>query len=476
MSTRNLFCIVWLGLLIVAQSAWVAHARDFAGGEGTAVNPFQIASAKQLVALSADPNLWDKHFILIRDIDMASVEPNAFNPIGGTGRFVGVFDGKRHVIAHLRIAWALDTPVGLFGEIGNALASSPEGWAGHVRNLHLRDIHIRGKNLVGGLAGELGSGTIENCSVTGVVIGAEGVGGLVGWSFGEIVSCSAVVKVQGEQRVGGLVGQAWYKAIIASCGVTAEVHGTESVGGLVGDTAGAVRQCSSSGRVLGRQAVGGLIGIWPGSFYTGGIRTESSPPVGEPEKVTQCCSDCSVQGVQEVGGLIGANWGIGQTEDCYALGPVEGSEKVGGLVGLTRGCCVVRCFAAGNVKGSQYTGALIGKSEPVADANGLEKYPPCEYVAERIPESTSSQAARDAERRWRIVYRPAILSCFWDMETSTVVQPFGSGTDSEGITRLTTDQMRQLALFRNAGWDFEQVWTMREDKPYPRLRWEQIRR
>lgn len=36
--------------------------------------------------------------------------------------------------------------------------------------------------------------------------------------------------------------------------------------------------------------------------------------------------------------------------------------------------------------------------------------------------------------------------------------------------------MRSAEAFRTFGWDFENVWMIREGKEYPRLRWEGVRR
>ena len=49
------------------------YAYDFAAGTGEPNNPYQIATAEQLISIGTDPNLLDKHFVLINDIDL---DPN----------------------------------------------------------------------------------------------------------------------------------------------------------------------------------------------------------------------------------------------------------------------------------------------------------------------------------------------------------------------------------------------------------------
>jgi hypothetical protein len=204
-------------------------------------------------------------------------------------------------------------------------------------------------------------------------------------------------------------------------------------------------------------------------MFRDGVRQVSrNPEEQELSRVVQCRSDCSIQGTEEVGGLVGLAYGMGGIEDCYALGPVTGETAIGGLVGRRMGCCVVRCFAAGAVEGREDVGGLIGKSDPVEEAEGLEDYPLCQRIIERVPGMDS-----DGEPRWRLVYRPGVLACFWDREASGMDRAMGTGEDGEGVTALMTAQGSRARVFRDQGWDFEHVWTMQSGRPYPRLWWEE---
>ena len=49
-----------------------AHAQ-YSGGHGTSADPYQIATAADLIALGETPTDYDKHFILTADIDL---DPN----------------------------------------------------------------------------------------------------------------------------------------------------------------------------------------------------------------------------------------------------------------------------------------------------------------------------------------------------------------------------------------------------------------
>lgn len=444
MGLRDLWHGAWFAAVSFSLSVSVVSGDRFAGGDGTAVSPYQIASAEQLVTLGSDPNLWDKHFALTRDLDMTSVEPDTIRPIGNSEGhpFAGVFDGRGHVISHLRIVRPHATYLGLFGQVGRRFAEPSEHGAGHIRNLRLTDIHIQGDDAVGGLAGALGSGRIRNCSVTGAIAGDDTVGGLVGWADG----------------------------VIDSCSTTVQVYGTKTVGGLVADVGlgRTVLCCSTSGRVHGERRIGGLVGICSGTLMVHGMDEFSSPAEQiRVSRIVQCRSDCSVRGTEAVGGLIGFAYGLGEIQDCYALGPVAGPANVGGLVGLRTGRGLVRCFSAGRVKGDEAVGGLIGKTEPVLDADDLEDYPPCRYIVEEVQAPWRAGATY-----WRSIYRPGVLACFYDSQASGMMRPQGSGAGCEQLTPLATGQMHRVASFRDQGWDFEAVWRMPSDRPHPCLRWE----
>ncbi len=56
--------------LLLARSA---EAVEFAGGTGEPNDPYQIATAEQLMAMGQDEGLQGRHFALVADIDM---DPN----------------------------------------------------------------------------------------------------------------------------------------------------------------------------------------------------------------------------------------------------------------------------------------------------------------------------------------------------------------------------------------------------------------
>ncbi|MHC4560593.1 MAG: GLUG motif-containing protein [Planctomycetota bacterium] len=252
----------------------VPQPAKYSGGTGEPDDPYQIATAEDLMLLGETPEDYDKHFILTADIDLdpnlpgrkvfdrAVIAPDVHDDkwrFHGTA-FTGVFDGIGHTISHLTIEGS--GYLGLFGQTGSGAS---------ISNLGLEDVDINGTgNVVSGLAGDNG-GSITLCYSTGTIKGNGIVGGLVGWNGrdiiagnigGTIIACSSTGTVCGDSRVGGLVGGN-VGSIVASYS-TATVSGDSRVGGLAGynyGVGGSIATSYSTGTVSGDEDVGGLVAI-----------------------------------------------------------------------------------------------------------------------------------------------------------------------------------------------------------------------
>jgi hypothetical protein len=201
----------------------IAYAT-YSGGSGTADDPYQIATAADLIALGETPEDYDKDFILTADIDLAG---HVFDK-AVIASFTGVFDGNGHRISHLMIEGE-GLMVGLFGSSGSGA---------EVKRLGVVDVNITNSgNCVGGLLGGNG-GMVIQCYSTGATHGSAGVGGLVGLNLGIVTQCYSSTAVRGSMMgVGGLVG-VHMGVSVTQCYSTGEVHmspvGGVHVGGLIG--------------------------------------------------------------------------------------------------------------------------------------------------------------------------------------------------------------------------------------------------
>ncbi len=382
---------------------------EFAGGDGSAPNPYLVETAVQLNNVR---NHLDKHFEQIADIDLSEFSENqGWNPIGSEqSPFTGSYNGENFEINNLYLNRPGSDYQGLFGHTGDNVL---------LRNIILVAVDITGNTYVGGLVGrqgiqfESGDDWIENCRVSGSVYGTSTstygyIGGLVGMNYyGTITNCQSSVNVTSEgSRVGGLVGHSSPGGTIEDCLATGDVEGADCVGGLAGSNAQRISYCYATGKVTGDMRAGGLVG----SNFSAG-RIKESYATGN---VTAHSANA--------GGLAGTNSAV--IENCYANGSVScPGERAGGLTGSNTKT-ITNSYAVGSVSGGELTGGLVGSRETGGTYG-------------------------------------TVASSYYDEDTT------GQEDNGIGYPRSTAE-MKQKSTFQ--GWDFDQVWAIQEELSYPYLK------
>ena len=264
--------IITLIIFLVLHLLHAQTAVAPASGNGSAENPYRIASLENLYWIAASdmevPSpaqsvRWYSHYIQTADID-ASPTAGWFSGAGwlpisssSISGFSGVYDGKGHTIDGLYMNRPSTFFTGLFGHADEAL----------IMNLGLTDANITGSDPTGCLAGRSNSSKIINCYSSGSVQGHYAVGGLVGDNrYNSLIShCHSSATVIGEYNVGGLAGVNYLDAVIRnsySTGAVGSYGIAQNIGGLAGynQERSSIVRCFSSGAVSGLSNVGGLLG------------------------------------------------------------------------------------------------------------------------------------------------------------------------------------------------------------------------
>lgn len=179
-------------------------------------------------------------------------------------------------------------------------------------------------NDIGGLIGTVDGGTIRRCFATGnVTAGNYSAGGLIGavdYGSGAIIEdCYATGDIGGTYEVGGLIGEL-NSGTVRRCYATGHVSGSSSyVGGLIGEInlAGVVEESFATGDVSGAGVwgTGGLIGDTDGTVsdcYARGNVTSTGDRTGgfcgrNTGTVERCYSTGQVTGPTSVGGFAADN-------------------------------------------------------------------------------------------------------------------------------------------------------------------------
>ena len=197
-----------------------------------------------------------------------------------------------------------------------------------MKNVVLENVQIASDNQyanVGGVAG-YSRGNIENCSVSGSVSGNSNsngtsncVGGVVGQQYGgTITECTSSAIVDGRNEVGGVVGQTNNGATLTACYATGDVTAERDprnntyAGGVVGfNGVGTLTACYATGNVTGT-------GTGSGSIYVGGVTGDNASGT-----LTACYHAAeTVSGPDgATGGVTGRNYdanvGIPSITACY---------------------------------------------------------------------------------------------------------------------------------------------------------------
>ena len=342
----------------VNDNCWDGTAADaYAGGNGTAEDPYQIATPQQLALLAQQTNDGtggDAYYLLTEDICLnADMEMWTFNwkPIGRVtdstvAYFRGHFDGNGKTISGLVCETneiMTDPVIGLFGCTNGA----------EISNVKLSNCRLTGGDKVGGLVGCAGLTNIYNCSISDGLVSTDNgmAGGLVGragHTYGglatsgqtySITSCQVLEAVKVEASIaGGVVGGVsdLYKRVpyvIDNCvmqGVTDgyDVQGSSLAGGIVGQMwYGTIVRCTNNQKVIGGFA-GGIAGLVNYSSVVECHNNETGR-VSSPEGVQNGC----------VGGILGGircSVGIYSSDirDCHNSAYVSGTRHCGGIVGF----------------------------------------------------------------------------------------------------------------------------------------------
>jgi|GEM_PF-729325 len=336
-----------------------AVASETPAGDGTEVNPYQIANLANLYWISEDSTRWNYDYIQTADID-ASVTSTwnngaGWRPIGNEAvNFTGSFNGQNFNINGLYIL-RTGIPssvelefIGLFGYTSNAV----------LKNINLTNADIKGGKHVGGISGYSYMTLIDNCNVSGSIKGTC-IGGIVGYqymcdtinssSYCEIDCWSFYLNNSGNS--GGGISGISANSIITNCTSGSNITNGTEIGGLAGynRSESEINYGFFTGSISGGERVGGLVGY----------NIEGS-------SITNSYNTGSVQGSSEVGGLVGYNdystvYGSSTITACYSTGTISGISSKGGLVGVNNGESLIEsCFWDINASGISWSAGGTG--------------------------------------------------------------------------------------------------------------------
>lgn len=251
----------------------------FAGGDGSASAPYQIATADQLLLLDTVPTQ-NTCFSLVSNITLP-------DNVWISSTFQGTLYGYGKTVT-LNITSSAGNYVGLFSQTGSASRVDRVVVDGGITSAY---------SCVGGISGR-NDGMIYQCRSQADISGDDYVGGIVGLNVGTVTRSTAAVSISADDYVGGIAGQ--NKGTVSRCASEGSVTAGAMAGGAVGynHSSGTVAYCRSVASVFANGNEGGLVG------WNAGIIMDSY-------------SAGSVTGYNNIGGLVGHNDGGSVTRSYY---------------------------------------------------------------------------------------------------------------------------------------------------------------
>jgi hypothetical protein len=339
----------------------------FAKGAGaTAADPYVICTPDHLSNIRTQGH--GRFYAFGQNIDLSGL---SFLPITNSGQwdFRGTIEGNNYAVLNWSFENINQDFIGLFKIINFA----------DIKNLGLINFNVRGRNMVGTLAGSGGTDTngnswsidqttVSGIFATGTVTGADlDAGGIIGRAYHNAFNLMSFVNVEARRVVGGIFGRKLRGGNTFSSFGSIKATGASTecyVGGIAGywDAGNfSINQVEASGTVrctddanLNAQFAGGLFGY---------IRSTT---------LTNASSTADVQGKLYVGGISGfALFTTAQT--LKASGTITARQVAGGIMGEMQGSTVQGCESSASVSATlNYIGGISGRAYTNGNISRIE--------------------------------------------------------------------------------------------------------
>ncbi|GHV44770.1 hypothetical protein FACS189492_1590 [Clostridia bacterium] len=443
------------------------NLTEFAGGDGTAENPYRVETFEHLGNVRNYPAAC---FVQTGDIDAtAQTEAAAWVSIANvyTAPFTGVYDGGDFRIVGLKGGGLFGFSDGVIRNVHMADGTTTDAYRYEFKNAVYSSV-LENAYCAGSVVGR-SVGTVENCSNTGSVsVGTSYVGGVVGISAGTLRECYNTGSVSSGgvttySGIGGVVGS----GTATECWNTGDVTGSNPyhIGGVVGS--GTAKNCYNAGAVSmnnsGRN-IGGIVGSGSasgcynkGSVSNGSGAASVSPKIGGIAGGGSADTSYNEGDVTSVsGGYVGGIAANGAIK-CYNKGRVSMTANgnfstfVGGIVadgGATD------CYNTGEVyyegsSGRSYVGGIAGST----GTNNSET-----TACYNTGNITSSMSGAGGIAGGATGSTSVSSSYFLD----TTAQGGVRGNNIAGAVALTAEQMRSHNSFSDFA-NYRAAWDIRPD-------------
>lgn len=280
--------------------------------------------------------------------------------MGGIGGITGI-NSSGSSITGAENTGLVELKDGGGSEVGG-ISGDNDGLIENVKNSgnikgHIYSTNVMGVSCVGGISGS-NKGTVngESYNTGDVEAGGYGVGGIIGYNYGESIVEHVYNKgnvTGGSQYVGGIAGssQGELNNVFNTGAVASGVSGAKYIGGIAGYSVSVISNAYNTGNVgsVRAQYVGGIAGY----SKTGTIEN--------------CWNSGEIAASHYLGGIAGYN--NSDIRNCYNEGAIIGmgsSQYIAGIAGNSKSGTITNVYNLGEVTGySQNYGVIIGAGDSV---------------------------------------------------------------------------------------------------------------
>lgn len=240
------------------------------------------------------------------------------------------------------------------GGISGASDLQPVGGSSNTSTISecSANVNISAGAYAGGIIGFFTEGTVEKCTVEGVISTKETgghAGGIMGKNRygGTVTDCHNTASVTSLDVAGGIVGYEYTTSLftISKCWSSGDIT-APTAGGIAGWVGfGTIEECYASGNITGKAST---------ESYAGGIAGYAAS-----ETIKNCTSTADITAEREgekqafAGGIVGVGLKSSYSpkstsiQNCYATGKISSNFAAGGIAGLNQGTegSITNCIA-----------------------------------------------------------------------------------------------------------------------------------
>ncbi len=464
-----------------ANGVGVCGPENFAGGNGTEGNPYQVYDQNSLTELN-DCGSTYRYYEQIADINLVG----NWTPIE---LFRGNYNGNNYEINNINIDTSI-TSAGLFGTVLDS----------NITAMKLSGSVINGGQETGLLAGGISSTTVLSIDAKVNVQGVQDTGGLIGAAYSSVIAIIDVSPLNGNSlvsgtyrnlggvigfaqntdvdvvqstvhvlgttaayKIGGVIGSAEYVAgdvydlsYLIFTGVLMALNtGSYQCGGIAGYSDFAIMDALvlNSEIVCEHLDIGGIVGSSTNNIL--GSRVEASV---EARKIDGMDSE------MQVGGIVGywmpseGDWRF--THNSFR-GSVTGEYAIGGLIGVANvenvtpnsSYLIEKSHSYGQIEATDLAGGIIGDLVGKIDVS-QEANPTFQII-----QSYASVAfVNDNPFNDSIVFTDFPVNfdaVLWDKSA-----PNSKSLWTVGVDGFSHEMLTRPGLWKNFNYDFLNVWGM----------------